>query len=144
MSLPTVMITSKKATQQSMTHPSLSVPNAPRRSSTQAARAARRHRHRRQLRLLLNETGSTFKCSLDGAPFYGQRQASAGVRDYLQLERGDGCFSATGWEQGSSGPPFVSRNLLRRSTCRDHPGRGEGSSRRSAYRLPPWLLNSVP
>jgi hypothetical protein len=95
MSLPSVMITSEKATQQSMTQPSLSVPNAPRRSSTQAARAARRHRHRRQLRLLLasfafslNETGSTFKCSLDGAPFYGQHQASAGARDHLQLERG--------------------------------------------------------
>jgi hypothetical protein len=47
-----VMITSEKATQKSMTHPSLAVPNAPQRSSTQAARAARRHRHRRQLRLL--------------------------------------------------------------------------------------------
>src|SRR5215207_8259379 len=57
MSLPSVMITSQKATQQSMTHPSLSVPNAPRRSSTQAARAARRHRHRRQLRLLLKRDG---------------------------------------------------------------------------------------
>jgi hypothetical protein len=29
MSLPIVMITSEKATQKSMTHPSLSVPNAP-------------------------------------------------------------------------------------------------------------------
>src|SRR5215203_468704 len=144
MSLPSVMITSQKATQSRcliLPSPYPTRPDDPRRK--------RPERHDdtatgASFAFSLNETGSTFKCSLDGAPFYGQRQASAGVRDYLQLERGDGCFSATGWEQGSSGPPFVSRNLLRRSTCRDHPGRGEGSSRRSAYRLPPWLLNSVP
>jgi hypothetical protein len=75
-----------------------------------------------------NETGSKFECSLDGAPFYGRRQASDGARDHLQLERA-GRFSAMGWEQGPSGPRYFHETLLRRFTCRDHPGRRERGGR---------------
>src|SRR5215203_4179047 len=102
MSLPSVMITSQKATQSRcliLPSPYPTRPDDPRRK--------RPERHDdtatgASFAFSLNETGSTFKCSLDGAPFYGQRQASAGVRDYLELERGTVAFPQ---RVGSRVPP---------------------------------------
>jgi len=63
------MITSKKATEKSMTHLFLSIPNAPQTiidasgpSGTTTAASA-------SFAFSSNETGSKFECSLDNTPF---------------------------------------------------------------------------
>ena len=92
MSLPTVMITSEKATQKSMIRPSHSVPNAPLTTLEASGPSGTTTATSASFAFSSNETGSTFKCSPDGAPFNGQRQASARARDLLQLERGPVAF----------------------------------------------------
>jgi large repetitive protein len=69
MSLPTVMITSEKATQKSMTRPSLSVPNAPQTIIDASGPSATTIATSASFAFSPNETGSKFECSLNGAPF---------------------------------------------------------------------------
>jgi hypothetical protein len=78
------MITWEKATQKSMTRPSLSVPNAPQTiidasgpSGTTTATSA-------SFTFSSNETGSMFECSLDAAPF----AECASRKEYTGLSAG--------------------------------------------------------
>jgi hypothetical protein len=69
MSLPTVMITSEKATRKSMTRPSLSLPNAPLTTLDASGPSGTTTATSASFAFSPNETGSKFECSLDGAPF---------------------------------------------------------------------------
>jgi hypothetical protein len=65
MSLPTVMITSEKATQKSMTRPSHSVPNALPTTLDASGPSGTTTATSASFAFSSNETGSKFKCSLD-------------------------------------------------------------------------------
>jgi hypothetical protein len=65
MSLPTVMITSEKATQKSMTRPSHSVPNAPPTTLDASGPSGTTTATSASFAFSSNETGSKFECSLD-------------------------------------------------------------------------------
>jgi large repetitive protein len=143
MSLPTVMITSEKATRKSMTRPSLSLPNASLTTLDASGPSGTTTATSASFAFSPNETGSKFECSLDGAPF----AECASPKEYSGLSAGNYEFRVrsidrTGNIDGS--PESRTWTVLEtQSTCAAKTGTVQGSADSSVYQKTPVRNNGT-
>jgi hypothetical protein len=129
MSLPTVITTSEKGTQKSMTRPSLSVPNAPpttfEASGPTIATSA-------SFAFSPNETDSKFESSLDGAPF----TECDSPKEYTDLSAGGHEFRVRSIDRASNidgSPESRTWTVQAQSTCAAKTGTAKCSADTSVY-----------
>ena len=142
MSLPTVMITSEKTTQKSMTRPSLSVPNAPLTTLDASGPSGTSTATSASFAFSPNETGSKFECSLEGAPF----AECASPKEYTGLSAGGHELRVRSIDRAGNidgSPESRTWTVQAQLTCAAKTGTAKGSAESSVYQKTPVRNNGT-